>query len=276
MDKGEKGDVEQQKRDQVLNNYSSSGMSSDWRFCSTNIMSNPMVDLSSPPALWDQPTSAQNMGYSDISFHNNLTRLNPLGGPKFSLDPATFGGDVSWNPPVSVKKDGHFLPNAPGTFPESLTQLPADSGFIERAARFSCFSVCGFSDMANPFGIIEGAGTYPRGVVRIPAPVQGEIFPADSVKIIDTVEACNDAVLSSMPENCKVGQLKTGVGSESLVQSNEDQSKQVVRGSGNCSDEPRVSGGGDQDGKEEEGLESKKRKRNGLVGYFFMFRPILC
>lgn len=278
MDDGEEDDIEQQKRNQDANNYVSSGVSSDWQFCSTNITNAPTVDLPGPPALWDQPTSVQNVGYYDLNLQNNFSSLNPLGSPKFGLGPASLRGDVSWNPPATVLKEGLLLPNALGTLPENLTQFPADSGLIERAARFSCFSVGGFSDMVSPFANIEGIGVRPRGVSRMPVPMRGEIFPIDSGNllpsqrnIINTAEACNDAVLSSMPEDCKVGQLKTELESESLIRSNDEQSKQLASGSGNGSDEPEVSGGVGQDGKEEKGSGSGKRKRKALVGYFLIF-----
>ncbi|XP_031388101.1 transcription factor bHLH49 isoform X1 [Punica granatum] len=303
MDRGEKNDLDHEKRNQEhINNYGSSGVSLDWRFCSTTITSTPMslvgpgnslggckenvmgssscssapmVNSFGPPALWDQPTSVQNMGYCDSSLQNNLSSMNPLGGPKVGLGPSSLRSDVSWNPPVSMLREGLFLPNAPGTLPESLSQFPADSGFIERAARFSCFSGGGFSDMVNPFGGVEGIGVPPHGGVRMPVSMQEEAFPIDLVRLlppqrnsINTVEASKDALLSSVPENCEVSQLKREGRSEDLVRSTDEVPKQVVGGSGNDSEEPEFSGGGGQDGKEEKGSGSKKRKRNGPIAGF--------
>lgn len=302
MDRGVKDGIEHDMRNQDPNNYSSCSISSDWRLCSINISNTPMssVDPGNPPAacrenlmgssscssapmadpfgpppLWDQPTSGQNMGYCDITLRRNLSTLSPVGGPKVGLAPAA----ISWNPPVSMLKEGIFLPNAPGILPVSLTQFPADSGFIERAARFSCFSGGGFGDMVNPLGGIDATNMCPRGVVRMPVSMQREVFPIDSVKLlppqrnsIDTVEASKDAVLSSMPENCEMDQLKTVGRSENLVQSTNEPPKEVVRGSGDDSNQPDFGGGGGQDRKEEKESGSKKRKRNGQVGYlFFIF-----
>lgn len=276
-------------------------MSSDWQFCSTNIKNTPMssvdpvnplaapkenllgssscssaptVDTFGPPAIWDQPTSVQNQEYRDINYLNGLNGLNTLGGPKVGIGPASLGGDISWKPPIPMLKDGCILANAPDALPESLTQFPVDSGFIERAARFSCFGGGCFSDMLNPFGGIESLCVCPRGMVRLPVPVQGQIFPMDSVKLLppqrngfSTVQVFKDAALPSMPENCGAGQLQTEGRSENLVQSDDEQTKQVVCGSTD-SDGPEISGDGARDGK---GFGANKRKRNRLVGCFFIF-----
>lgn len=304
MDRGERDGVEQELRNQDPIDYSSSGISSDWRFCSTitnaptssvdpgngpaackeNVIgsspfsSAPVADPFGPSALWDQPATAHSMGYRDISLQKNLINPNLLEGPKVGLGPAPLRGDISWNPPVSMSKEGIFLANAPGILPARLAQISADSGFIERAARFSCFSGGGFGDMVNPLSGTDSIGVCPRGVVRIPVSMQGEVYPIDSVKLlppqrdsINTVEASKDAVLSSVPEKCQVDQLRTVERSENIVQSNDEQPEQVVRGSGDDSNGPEFSEGGDQDGKEENEFGSKKRKRNGQVGYFFFF-----
>nr|CAA8286974.1 Unknown [Brassica rapa]CAA8287941.1 Unknown [Brassica rapa]CAA8392558.1 Unknown [Brassica rapa]CAA8404243.1 Unknown [Brassica rapa] len=57
------------------------------------------------------------------------------------------------------KGNGLFLPNASSFLPPSMAQFPADSGFIERAARFSLFS-----DMVNqPLGNPESVGLFLQG-----------------------------------------------------------------------------------------------------------------
>ncbi|XP_010552795.1 PREDICTED: transcription factor bHLH49-like [Tarenaya hassleriana] len=54
-----------------------------------------------------------------------------------------------------------LLPNANGFFPHSMAQIPADSGFITRAARFSCYGSGIFGEMLNqPLGVPEPIGLY--------------------------------------------------------------------------------------------------------------------
>ncbi|WOK95225.1 transcription factor bHLH76-like [Canna indica] len=49
--------------------------------------------------------------------------------------------------PITMSSRGMILSTAPGIFPTSLPHFPADSAFIERAARFSCFGGGNFSGM---------------------------------------------------------------------------------------------------------------------------------
>ncbi|KAK4784019.1 hypothetical protein SAY86_018387 [Trapa natans] len=286
MDRGGRDGIEQELSNQDPINYSSSCISPVWPFCSTNISnaptssvdpahmpavckenligssscsSAPVADPFGPPALWDQTTTAHTMvGYRDITLQKNLTNLNILGGANIGLDPALLRGDVGWNPPISMPREGIFLANTPGMLPPSLTQIPADSGFIERAARFSCFSGGGLGDTANPLSGADGIGVCPRGVVRMPISVQGEVFPANSVKLLPTIRDNIHIVESS----------KDAVVRSEYIQYNGEQTKQVVGGSGDDSSGPEFNEGGDHDENEENGLGSKKRKRNGKDAEF--------
>lgn len=310
---GDKDKFELENKNEDPMNYSP-GMSSDWRFGGSNptntsmglvsvgnsisvskgdlvgssCSSASMVD-SFGPTIWEHPTNSQSLGFCDISVPNNSNTLSTLGIRKGS--PASWRNgidralDMCWNPPNSMSKVGMFLPNVPGMLPQSLSQLPADSAFIERAARFSCFNGGNFNDMVNPFPVPESMGPYSRGVEMMPGAL--DILAGNGMKSASGVhsqknelnvdEALKDASLTVEHGATDVSLLGNERKSESLVKSH-DEAKQGVGngGSGNESDEAEFSGGGQEEPSMLEGpsgepsakgLGSKKRKRNGQVNY---------
>ncbi|XP_031278985.1 transcription factor bHLH49 isoform X1 [Pistacia vera] len=306
MDMSDKDKFELEKRNDNPMNYHSSNMSSDWRYSSANLASapinlvpsnNPMAvgssSCSSAPmvdsfhqTIWQNPISSQNLGYLDIDVQNNASASNALGIRKGS--PASLRSsidrplDMGWNPPASILKGGIFLPSVPGMFPQSLSQFPADSAFIERAARFSSFSGGNFNDMVNTFGVPESMGLYSRGGGIMQGPQ--EVFAGSGLKSVsggqsqknemNVAEVSRDPSLSVEHGATDGSPLKNERKSESLVRSHEE-AKQGVGVSGNESDEAEFSGGGG-DGQDEplalegtggepsaKGLAAKKRKRNG-------------
>ncbi|XP_062111283.1 transcription factor bHLH49 isoform X2 [Humulus lupulus] len=314
MDMGEKNKFELDNKNEDPMNYSS-GMSSDWRFGGSNLANtsmglvqaaNSMVigkgDLigssscSSAPVvdsfvstLWDHTANPQNLGFCDMNIQNNASSLNALGIGKGS--PASLRNgvdrtlDMCWNPSSPMLKGGLFLPNMPGMIPQSLSQLPTDSAFIERAARFSCFNGGNFSDMVNPFAIQDSVNLYSRGG----GVVQGgqDVLAGNGLKQaisgvhsqkgqLNMSEASKDTSLTAELGGTEGSPLKNERKSESLARSH-DEAKQCVGGSGNDSDEAEFSNGvgagleepcmleGTVGGSEPsaKGLGSKKRKRNG-------------
>lgn len=277
-------------------------MSSDWRFDGSSSLTNTsmglvskcdlvgssscssaqLVDSFVPTTLWDHPTSSQNLGFCDLGVQNNLSALNPLGIQKGSPAPLRNGIDrtldMCWNPPSSLLKGGIFLPNMPGMLPQSLSQLPADSAFIERAARFSCFNGGNFGDMVNPFAIPEPVGVYLRGGGMMMHGAQ-EVLAFNGLRPVPGVnaqrnelnnanEASRDGMASLEPGGIEGSPLKN-------ERKSEDEAKQGAGGSGNESDEAEFSSGtgfgqgepsmlegigGELSAK---GLSAKKRKRNG-------------
>ncbi|XP_012080486.1 transcription factor bHLH49 isoform X2 [Jatropha curcas] len=308
---GDKDKFELEKRsDNNLNYHSPGSMAQDWRFSSTNITNSSlglvstdnqmpacrgdlvgvsscssasMVDSFSP-GLWDHSANSQNLGFCDINLQSNASTSNPIGirkgGPGSSRGGIDKMLDMGWTSPSSMLKAGMFLPSVPGVLPQSLSQFPTDSAFIERAARFSSFNGGNFSDMVNPFGISESMALYSRGGGMMQGPQ--EIFAGSGLKavsggqsqknVMNLGEGSKDASLSV--EHVAIGgsPLKNERRSESLVRSH-DEAKQAVGGSGNDSEEAEFSGGGHQD--EPSMLEgnggelsaksfgSKKRKTNG-------------
>ncbi|KAJ8548063.1 hypothetical protein K7X08_021299 [Anisodus acutangulus] len=261
MDIATKNDSEPEKRnEEVSMNYQSPNISSEWQLSGSNLTNasmgimiptstNQMVD-SFFPTTWDQPTNSPNLGFCDANVHINPSTTNPIG--------------PSWTP--SVLKGGMFLPPAPMMLPQSLAQFPADSGFIERAARLSCLSGGNFGDMMNPFFIPESTNPY----YRVPAPLQGpqEVLASNGLKsphkhLNNVAESSKDVTLTVDHRDTDRSPLKNEKESEDF-----DEAKEVSRVSGNESVEVGCSGCQDEmeDAGEEscgKNIGSKKRKRGG-------------
>ncbi|KAJ8570062.1 hypothetical protein K7X08_006639 [Anisodus acutangulus] len=150
--------------------------------------------------------------------------------------------------------------------PQSLAQFPADSGFIERAARFSCFSGGNFSDMMNPFSIPGSMNPYYRGPAPMPGPQ--EVLANNGLNsphkhLNNVAESSKDVSLTVDRRDTDRSPLKNKKKSENF-----DEAKEVARVSGNESDEAGCSGRQDEmEGAGEEScgknIGSKKRKRGG-------------
>ncbi|KAL3631280.1 hypothetical protein CASFOL_024264 [Castilleja foliolosa] len=112
--------------------------SPDWQINGNNLTntsiprsSATMVDNSFCPQIWDQSINGQNLGYGDVNLQND----------------AILKGDM-------------FLSAASGMGPQILSQFPSDSGFIERAARFSCFGSANF----DTFSVHDNLSPYSSGL----------------------------------------------------------------------------------------------------------------
>lgn len=309
MDTSDKDKFELEKRSGDSLNYHSASMSSDWLFGGGNLTNtsvssvqgrNPMAvckgDMvassscsasmvdSFGPNLWDHSANSQNLGFCDMNVQNNVSTSSTLGirkgGPsslRMDIDKSL---DIGWNP-SSMLKGGIFLPNAAGMLPQTFSQYPADSGFIERAARFSCFNGGSFSDMMNPFSIPEPLNPYSKGGGMLHQDVYAnnglKSVPdgqsqKDEVSMVEISKDVSSAVRGGPVEGSP---LKSERKSESLLKSL-DEAKQGIGVSGNESDEAESNGGGG--GQEEpsvlegtgelssgQGVGSKKRKRSGQV-----------
>ncbi|CAN7040207.1 unnamed protein product [Brassica rapa subsp. trilocularis] len=171
MDVNEKEEFSGEKRNTGYD--SADNHPSDWRISGSNPVSTPfgsystenLITASCSPSqmmdsfgqtLWYDPTNVQAVGYGGFS-----------GGHASSSSSSCFRGnmdrslEMGWSMPnlLPPKGNGLFLPNASSFLPPSMAQFPADSGFIERAARFSLFS-----DMVNqPLGNPESVGLFLQG-----------------------------------------------------------------------------------------------------------------
>ncbi|CAL8994792.1 unnamed protein product [Prunus brigantina] len=308
MDMGDQDKFELENRNEDPMNYSP-GLAPDWRFGGSNLTNTPvglvstgnsmavskgdlvgsssrpsasMVD-SFNPTLWDHPTNSQDLGgFCDINGQTSASTSDTIGIRKGIPVSLRSGIDrpleMCWNPPNSMLKGGIFLPNGPGMLPQSLSQFPADSAFIERAARFSCFNGGSFSDMLNPFGVPESMSLYSRGGGMMhwtPEVVAGNGSKAVSCaqsqrNELNGGDASRDVSLPIEHGTTEGSPLKNEKKSESLVKSH-DEAKHTVGGSGDESDEADFSGGAGQEepsmlegtGVEPSSKGSKKRKRSG-------------
>ncbi|XP_018451959.1 transcription factor bHLH49-like isoform X2 [Raphanus sativus] len=220
----------------------------DWRVSGSNQVSAP--NDSYPPenqmmdsfgqTLWYDPTNVQAVGYGGFNGVNNASSSSSSFRGNNNMDRSL---EMGWNllPP---KGNGMFLPNASSFLPPpSMAQFPADSGFIERAARFSLFSGGSFSDMMNHHHQ-QQQQQQPLGN---PTESIGLFLPSN------VGVAHNDASAAMKESN--------------VVRSSEQGNKQNVPGSGNVSEDTQSSGGGGGNGQKggeasSKGFDSKKRKRN--------------
>lgn len=285
-------EIEGGNRDDEQVHFNSANLSSDWPFngpndltntsmgmiTSSNPMNNtacssaPMIDsfCHTAPTVWDHhPSNSQNLGaFCDMNLQNSAaTSSSSLGFRKVNLLVPARNLDMCWAPPNSaIKRGGMFLPPAASTMlPHSLSQFPADSGFIERAARLSSFSAGNFEDMINPFGSVPESSLSPYSSRAMP-PVQGQ--PQDGF--------VGNGFKSASAQGSKDMPLAVDCGANDGSQpKNERQGESFVRsvheakqgGSGNNGPgEAEFSegggGGGGQDDNSNEGLDSKKRRRS--------------
>ncbi|KAA3487914.1 transcription factor bHLH49-like isoform X2 [Gossypium australe] len=301
MDVGEKDKYELEKRNDNSLNYQASGMSSAWQFGGSNLTSTPMSLVSSDNPLvigsssasasmgdsfcsnlWEHPSNSQNLGFCDINVQNGASSSNAMGigrgGPASVRSSIDRPFEMGWNATSSMLKGGIFLPNASGVLPSSLSQLPTDSAFIERAAKFSSFNGGNFSDIVNPFGIPEAMGVYARGVGLMQGPQ--DVYTISGIKPISGVESHRSKLITTeastdlQAENraTQESPLKNERNGGSLVRSNEE-AKQGNGGSGNESNEAESCGGagghdepsaldGTAGESSAKALSSKKRKRS--------------
>lgn len=287
MDVEGKDEFEQEKGGEDLMSYHSPNVSSDWRFGGPNL-TNPLMgsiptakpmtvcsegaqmeSSSSAPimdsfghSVWDHPTStSQNPGYCDINLQNSATTSNnTLGirkGPlaSLSIDRTV---DIGWAPPNPIVKGGGvFLPNAHGMLlPHSLSQFPADSGFIERAARFSCFGRGNFGNMVNSFSASESMNPFAR-IGPVMMQQAQEVFGGNGLN--------SDVKMNETSKGVSLS-AEQGATTEGSPLKNERRSNSFGM-SGNESDEAQNSGADGQDNpSSSKAIGLKKRKRGGGGG----------
>ncbi|XP_057777439.1 transcription factor bHLH49 isoform X2 [Salvia miltiorrhiza] len=237
-------------------NYHTPNMAAEWQVSGNNLAntsigmmsicnslmessacSSPSLVDSFCPPVWDHSINGQNLGYCDV---NDASTSSNLGSVR---------ADLGWNP-TAMLRGGMFMPPVSGMLPN----FPADSGFIERAARFSCFSGGNFGEMMNPFGVPDPLNPFSRGLGVVHSQ-RHEVNVAELSK-------------EGGPLLGKQGAEGSPFKNEKRSESIHDEAKQGVGASGNESDEAECSGRGPQEevdcvtgessGK---GLGAKKRKR---------------
>lgn len=280
MDMVSKDDAELEKRSEdSMMNFQSPNMSSDWQLSGSNLTnaSSRMID-SFCASGWDNTISSSNLGLCGTNIQMNPGTTNALGTSAIGLDPLGAGVNrmlgMGWTQPNAMSKGDTFIPPTTGMLPQSLTQLPADSGFIERAARFSCFSGGKVGDMMNPFIIPNSSNVYHNGLAfRLPQEVfasNGLQSPSTAISpkqhMRNAVESSEDVSLPLEHEPTDRSPLKNEK-NISFVRS-QDEAKECVGISENESDETECNGHQEEvEGEDSSarGLGSRKRKRSGQV-----------
>ncbi|KAL8106022.1 transcription factor bHLH49-like [Apium graveolens] len=283
MDRGSPDKIEAEKGDEDSRNYNAPNMSSDWRYSGSSLTNTSMglIRASSPmvrckgalgessscstasmvdsfcPPIWDQPNSnSQNIGFCDANVQNNSSSVSTLGfrtgsvvAARTDLERAL---EMGWSPHNSMLKQHMLSPTSSRMIPQSLSQFPTDSGFIERAARFSCFSGGNFSDIVNPFSIPESTSHYTTGAAKM----QGEeaLYAGSRLNSIlegqyqkneiRTAEFSQDGSIP-IEHKASTGSLLNNERKKGLLGSN-DQVKQGLCHPGNESDEAELGSGGAQ------------------------------
>ncbi|MCL7023927.1 hypothetical protein MKW94_023192 [Papaver nudicaule] len=215
--------------------------------------------------LWGHPTSSS----------HNLS-LGDAGSSGAAM------GNLGWNPLNSVAKQGIYLPPSTGMLHQSLSQFPADSGFIERAARYSCFNSGSFSDMLNPFNVPENLSPYSKngGAIQGSSDVlfNGLKHRQGSQCEPNTAELAKDVSVSVNRGTTDGSPMKNEVKRGNFVRTH-DETKQGVGNSSNESDDAEFSGGIGGAGQEDQsmlesagrepssskGLGPRKKRRGGQV-----------
>ncbi|KAK9750573.1 hypothetical protein RND81_02G206600 [Saponaria officinalis] len=237
MDMSDKNNSDREKRNDGPSNYNPSGLSGDWRFDDTNYASSSMgacvdgvgpscssggmVDSFGQP-VWEHPVNAASLGFCEMNAHS--------------------GG-----------ASGMFVPNMSGMLAQSLSQFPADSAFIERAARFSSFSGGHFGELLNPFGLHQSGNTFLPGGPVMHGPQ--EVLSGNTLKNVPY----------RLPQKSDANLTETSHGAvDRGSPKNGATAKQRVSMSGNESDEIEHSAGGtreDASVSPAKSLGAKKRKR---------------
>ncbi|XP_010532469.1 PREDICTED: transcription factor bHLH49-like isoform X2 [Tarenaya hassleriana] len=240
--------------------------------CASSCSPSQMMD-SLGQALWHDPNSVQTNGFAGFSVRINTGSSNVMGVANGNLPSYRNSIDRSlemgWNlPNLMPKGNGFLLPNPSGFLPQSMVQFPADSGFIERAARFSCFGGGNFSDMMNqPLVVSESMGLYSQ--------VGGTMQGLQDMQVGAIAELAHGG--QCLRNEVNIGELPKGAPTsvkEGFKNAAGIEEAQVDKpGSSNMSNETRSSGGSGlnefQDGKVRSGensskrFDTKKRKRNG-------------
>ncbi|KAK9107191.1 hypothetical protein Syun_023202 [Stephania yunnanensis] len=267
MDSGDKGNFGAEKKDPDPANYhssSSSIISSNWRFDdkgdlmpTTSASSSASLGDSFCPVIWGHPNPSQ-LGFCDNNVPTSSCTANQEMVRKgFSVDPrAGFEKSLGmgWNPLNSMSRGGLFLQAGAGILTQSLAQFPADSAFIERAARFSCFNGGNFSDMVSPFSMPASHNPYLKG----PGTIQDlqEVPPATGLRpLLGNPSQNNEPNFTGSGRNISlpVEQVmmdgspnKNEKEKGSSLSCHPDEAKQGNGASSNESDQAEFSGGGGQ------------------------------
>ncbi|CAK8561689.1 unnamed protein product [Lathyrus sativus] len=238
----------------------------DWRFVSGNLAnssmglvsmensmmgcspscSNSMVDSYGSHFL-DLLPSSESFGFCDVNGHSNGNGKDGLCFARVGCDDRTLG--FGWNVASSMMKRDGVLTNGHEMFPQSLSQFPTDSGFID-AAQMPCFNAGGFGDMVNSCRIPQSTALHVSRPVEYPG---SDGIPLQNDGRSDCPVMSLDEGKQALGGSCdEVDRAEsTGEGDDGVAVGSHDGSQMLDCTSG----EPSI-----------KGLNSKKRKRSRQDG----------
>jgi hypothetical protein len=203
--------------------------------------SNSMVDSYSPNFM-DLLTNSENLaGFCDVIGQSNV---------RVGCDDRTLG--MSWNLASSMMKRDSILPTGTGMFPQSLSQFPTDSRFID-AARMSCFSAGGFGDMLNSCGIPQSMALH---MSRSVEHLGSDGSPHQNDRKSDCPVLSPDEGKQALGGCSNEAYKAESSGDDGIGNGSHDDSQMLDSTSG----EPSI-----------KGLNSKKRKRSRQVYFFKLY-----
>ncbi|CAN6447898.1 unnamed protein product [Victoria cruziana] len=217
------------------------------------------------PGIWDSRNLiTQNLVLKQANSGSEASGVSDIiSGSSPSSPPFAVG----WNPSASVKAIGAFQQSAMGMVPQSLIQFSADSGFIERAARLSCFG-----SMMNSFSTPGSMPAYSKGAgATVQASELLPPAPPTQNNDVDVSEFGKNSLLrNNEGDTTKKVEQKMTHSLRSTVSRSTEEGKQKVGSSSIDSDGAEVSGREQEESLHldnavnqptAKGLSTKKRKR---------------
>lgn len=296
MGSSEKEKVGMEKSGDTMN-YPSSNISLDWQFgggnltapahlvlpensTTTSCSSISMIESFSS-TVWDHPGS-QNLGFcsNDIQTSASTSKVvaerntSPVSMRPGDMEKVL---SVGWNNPNSIPRCGGFLQTGAGVLTQILSQVPTDSDFIDRAARFSCFS--DFGSMVNPFSMSDSLNPFTKGGVVQTLQVQSSSgLNVSGVQFQKNDSLIDEVVKDGVPVDHEAleGHSKKNGGETGGCYRPSDEGKHGIGAPRNGSEEVEFSASGQEEPSVMENaggeplaqaLSAKKRKRNNQVKF---------
>ncbi|KAJ8426790.1 hypothetical protein Cgig2_007845 [Carnegiea gigantea] len=265
MDMNDKSEAE--KKNEETLSYHPPRLSTDWQYSGANVANSSMglVANRNPMTVCGDVLGPSSSSGSMVDSFGPAVWEHFVNPTELCFNEMNMANGASTSDPLLMLKGALFLPNMSGMMlPHSLSQFPADSAFIERAARFSSFNGGHFGDMLNPLGIHQPSSPYVQGGAMMHGPE--DVLPGNGMKPMPNGQS--QETEGNGAETSKDGSLPTDIeGSPprngKTVARSCQEAKQGVSMSGNDSDEAGFSGSGAQEDptpSSAKGLGSKKRK----------------
>ncbi|XP_073284482.1 transcription factor bHLH76-like isoform X3 [Primulina huaijiensis] len=177
--------IESEKETENPGNYLACNLSSNWQVNGNNL-TNTSVEMISMNNSTVEPSACSAASMVDSFCPQNWDQ-QANSETLSNLD--SVRANLGWNP-NQILRSGVFLPAVPGMIHQSLPHFPADSAFIQRAARFSSFSGGNFGEMMNSFTVPDPLNPYSHTFALMQGP--HEIFRGNGYEM-NLAEASKEA-----------------------------------------------------------------------------------